>query len=91
MIKVADKYICNKTIKHRKKHPIEFGISKPHVNRLINEWIINTRDKEVAELRYCGGKTFEEIADLMYISTSTAKRVAYRCGDIIQSHIDDPD
>ena len=73
----------------RKKHPIDFNAPKSKVNQTINEWIINTRDKEVSELRFLERRTFEEIADLLYISPSTVKRIAYRCGEIIQSHVND--
>ena len=73
----------------RKKHPIDFNAPKSKVNKTINEWIINARDKEVSELRFLEYRTFEDIADLLYISPSTVKRIAYRCGEIIQSHVND--
>ncbi len=73
----------------RRKHPINFNAPKSKVNQTINEWIINTRDKEVSELRFLEQRTFDEIAKLLYISSSTAKRSAYKSGEIIQAHIHD--
>jgi len=83
------KNISNKQTKKRKKHPIYFGISISKVNKIINEWIINARQKEVAELRFCEGKTFEEIAELLDISTTSSKKIAYKCEEIITIHKDD--
>ena len=71
----------------RVKHPIDFGISIPEVQKIINEWIIKDKYKEIAELRYCEGKIFEDIADLMQMSTTSVKKIAYHCGDIIETHI----
>lgn len=70
----------------RVKHPIDFGISIPEVQKIINEWIIKSKYKEIAELRYCEGRTFEDIAYLMQISTTSVKNIAYKCGDIIKTH-----
>ena len=58
----------------RRKHPLDFNAPKSKVNQTINEWIINTRDKEVSELRFLEHRTFEDIADLLYISPSELSR-----------------
>ena len=86
---MSDNRILNNHAKQRKKHPVNFGISVSSVNRIINEWIINARHKEVAELRFCEGKTFEEIAELLDISTTSSKNIAYACKSIILLHKDD--
>jgi len=87
--KMTDNLTLNNHAKQRKKHPVNFGISISKVNRIINEWIINARHKEVAELRFCEGKTFEEIAELLDISTTSSKKIAYACESIILLHKDD--
>lgn len=70
-------------------HRTDFDIPISKVRIIINEYIINATNKEVAEMRYLEQKSFKEIASLLYISKTSAKRIAYKCYDIIEAHKDE--
>lgn len=53
----------------------------------INEYVRNPRYREVLRLRYCEGRTYEEIAELVNFSPQHVKYICKSYKDILISHL----
>ena len=53
----------------------------------INEFVINSRHREVLRLRYCEGYTYEEIASATNFSTQHVKHLCKAYRDMLLSHL----
>lgn len=53
----------------------EFNISRSELDHLIEEWVLNDRDVEIMRLRLLHGKTYEEISEIVDMSTRQIGRI----------------
>lgn len=55
--------------------------------RLIDEWILNERDRRLIKRRLLDGIGFEQLAEEFYLSTQRAKAIVYSAIDKISKHL----
>lgn len=53
----------------------------------IEEYVHNTRYREMLRLRYCEGMTYEEIAEAVDYSTQHIKTICKKYKDLLYSHL----
>lgn len=61
--------------------------SKSEIEYLINEWILNERNRNILKRRMCDGITFEKLAEEFDLSTQQVKTIVYKSQDIISCHL----
>ena len=54
---------------------------------LIDEWILNERDRRLIKRRLLDGIGFEQLAEEFYLSTQRAKAIVYSAIDKISKHL----
>jgi Mor family transcriptional regulator len=64
----------------------ELNISRSELERLADDWIWNTRNKEIFFMKI-EGNTYEEIAELYNLSTQRTKEILKDCINKISKHI----
>lgn len=55
--------------------------------RLIDEWILNERDRRLIKRRLLDGIGFEQLAEEFYLSTQRTKAIVYSAIDKISKHL----
>ncbi len=53
----------------------KFNLSRSELNNLIEEWILDDRDAKIMRLRLLHGKTYEEISEIVDMSTRQIGRI----------------
>ena len=53
----------------------------------IEEYVHNTRYREMLRMRYCEGMTYEEIAEAVDYSTQHIKTICYKYKELLYSHL----
>ena len=54
---------------------------------LIDEWVLNERDRRLIKRRLLDGIGFEQLAEEFYLSTQRTKAIVYSAIDIISKHL----
>ena len=62
-------------------------LSRPEIERLIDDWILNERDRKILKRRMCDGILFEPLAEEFDLSVQRVKTIVYKGKDIIYRHI----
>lgn len=65
----------------------KFNLSKSQIDVLIEEWIFNSKHREILRDRLFDGLTFERLAEKHDISVRQTKNIVYKCMERIVSHI----
>lgn len=68
----------NEEIKH---------LSRSRLEKLIHEWILSERDREILKRRFIDGIKFDELSEEFELSVRQIKRIVYRSEDILRSKI----
>ena len=63
----------------------ELGLPKSEILRIADEWIWNTRNKDILKLKM-EGKTYEEIAEYFCLSSQYVKEILHASQNIIIEH-----
>lgn len=63
----------------------ELGLPKSEILRIADEWIWNTRNKDILKLKM-EGKTYEEIAEHFCLSSQYVKEIFHASQNIIIEH-----
>jgi len=63
----------------------ELGLPKSEIIRLADEWIWNTRNKNILFMKM-EGKTYEEIAESFCLSTQYVKEIVNASQNLIIEH-----
>lgn len=63
----------------------ELGLPKSEILRIADEWIWNTRNKDILILKM-EGKTYEEIAEIFCLSTQYVKEIFNTSQKLIIEH-----
>jgi AraC-like DNA-binding protein len=63
------------------------GLSRTQLSHLIDEWIFSERDREILKRRLLDGICFEPLADEFDMSVRQIKRIVYKQGDKLLTHI----
>lgn len=62
-------------------------LSRSEIDHLVDEWILNERDRLVVKRRLLDGICFEPLAEEFDLSTQSVKNIVYRSLDKIYRHI----
>lgn len=65
----------------------EFNIPRSEVEKLIDEWIFNERDRKVLKRRLLDGIIYEELAEEYDLSVAQVKRIVKKGEDRLFTHI----
>jgi DNA-directed RNA polymerase specialized sigma24 family protein len=57
--------------------------SRPELERLINNWILKERDREILKRRLLDGICYEPLAEEFDLSVRQVKNIVYRGEDIL--------
>ena len=70
-----------------KKKPKEFHKSRSEIEHIIDEWIFNERNRNIAKRKLLDGVTFEKLAEEFDLSVQQVKTIVYKCQRIIAVHL----
>ena len=62
-------------------------LSKSRIEELIDEWILNERDRKILKRRMCDGILFEPLAAEFNLSVQRVKDIVYKGKAKIYRHI----
>lgn len=62
-------------------------LSRSEIDHLVDEWILNERDRMVVKRRLLDGIVFEQLAEEFGLSTQAVKNIVYKSLDKIYRHI----
>ena len=62
-------------------------LSKSRIEELIDEWILNERDRKILKRRMCDGILFEPLAAEFNLSVQRVKDIVYKGKAKIYHHI----
>lgn len=62
-------------------------LSRSEIDHLVDEWILNERDRLVVKRRLLDGICFEPLGEEFGLSTQSVKNIVYRSLDKIYRHI----
>ncbi len=63
-------------------------LSRSEISALIDEWILNERNREILRRRLCDGICFEPLAEEFNLSVTQVKTIVYKAQNIIFKHIE---
>lgn len=55
-----------------------FNLPRSEIDHLIDEWILNERDRNILKRRLLDGITYEALAEEFDLSVRHTKRIVYR-------------
>lgn len=62
-------------------------ISRTELMELINEWILNKRDRELTIKHMLDGVCFSELCEYFCLSSSRAKQIYHDCCTELEKHL----
>lgn len=62
-------------------------LSRSEIESLIDEWILNERNRAILKRRMLDGITFERLAEEFDMSVRQIKTIVYKSGDRLLSHM----
>ncbi|MBD5383736.1 MAG: sigma-70 family RNA polymerase sigma factor [Ruminococcaceae bacterium] len=62
-------------------------LSRTEISALIDEWILNERNRAILKRRLCDGICYEPLAEDFGLSVTQVKNIVYRSRKIISEHI----
>lgn len=62
-------------------------MSYSEIEKAIDEWILNERDRKILKRRLLDGICYEPLAEEFDLSVQTVKRVVYKASDKLFRHI----
>ena len=63
-------------------------LPRTEISALIDEWILNERNRDILKRRFCDGIVFERLAEEFELSVTQVKNIVYRSQKIILEHAD---
>ena len=63
-------------------------LSRTQIESLIDEWILNERDRKILKRRMCDGILFEPLSEEFDLSVQRVKAIVYSGKEKIYRHID---
>ena len=62
-------------------------LSNSEINKLIDEWIHNKRDRDLLKRRLIDGQCYEPLAEEFNLSVRQVKSIVYKSNEILIKHI----
>lgn len=64
-----------------------FNLSRSQISALIDEWVLNERNRKILKRRLCDGICFEPLAEEFGMSVTQIKTIVYKAQERIFKHI----
>jgi len=64
----------------------EHGLSRSQIIGLVDEWILNARDRNIVKRRLIDGITYEELAEEFHLSAQRVKEIVGKALTVILAH-----
>lgn len=62
-------------------------ISRSELEALIDEWVLNERNRKILKRRFIDGICYEPLAEEFDLSVRQVKNIVYKYGDKVLCHI----
>ena len=62
------------------------GLSRPEVEKLIDDWIFKERDRRILKRRLLDGRCFEPLAEEFDLSVRQVKNIVYKSQEKLFTH-----
>ncbi len=66
---------------------MEHDLSRTEISNLIDEWILNERDRKILKRRYLDGICYEPLAEEFKLSVRQVKNIVYKSEIKLSKHI----
>lgn len=63
-----------------------FDLSRSEISDLIDEWILNERDRNILKRRYLDSVCFEPLAEEFNLSVRQVKNIVYKSENTLLKH-----
>lgn len=63
-----------------------FDLSRSEISNLIDEWILNERDRNILKRRYLDSVCFEPLAEEFNLSVRQVKNIVYKSENTLLKH-----
>lgn len=62
-------------------------LSRTELVNIIDEWVMNERNRAIIKRRLIDGITYERLAEEFELSTQQVKNIVYKCKGTISLHL----
>lgn len=66
---------------------MQFNIPRSEVEKIIDEWIFNERNRNLLKRRLLDGITYERLAEEFDLSTQQVKSIVYKSWEVLSHHM----
>lgn len=66
---------------------MQFNIPRSEVEKIIDEWIFNERNRNLLKRRLLDGITYERLAEEFDLSTQRVKSIVYKSWEVLSHHM----
>lgn len=65
----------------------KYNLSRSQISELIDEWILNERDRKILKRRFLDGVSFEHLAEEFELSARHIQNIVYKSEKILLSKV----
>ena len=65
----------------------DYGLPRSQIERLIDEWILNERNRKILKRRILDGICYEPLAEEFDLSVRQVKTIVYKSEEILFRHM----
>lgn len=70
-----------------RKRTENYNLSRDELQRVIDQWIFNERNRVILSDRLFNGTTYERLAEKYGLSTKQVKNIVYKAMDRLEKHL----
>ena len=70
-----------------RKRTENYNLSRDELQRVIDQWIFNERNRMILSDRLFNGTTYERLAEKYGLSTQQVKTICYKAMDRLEKHL----
>ena len=70
-----------------RKRTESYNLSRDELQRVIDQWIFNERNRMILSDRLFNGTTYERLAEKYGLSTQQVKTIVYKAMDRLEKHL----
>ena len=83
----AQKAIVMNGVNLLRKRTENYNLSRDELQRVIDQWIFNERNRLILSDRLFNGTTYERLAEKYGLSTQQVKTIVYKAMDRLEKHL----
>lgn len=83
----AQKAIVMNGVNLLRKTTESYNLSRDELQRVIDQWIFNERNRAILSDRLFNGTTYERLAEKYGLSTQQVKNIVYKAMDRLEKHL----